>query len=139
MMTPNRRGGSLIEVMIAVVILAIGVIPVAAGLMSSATGLTTAGARAEVSELTFGQLESLRMQARTATALPATLTVGGSLTSSQLNHADTVTGASGLQVVRRWTVAAGPLTGSSEIVVRGVVLTGRFAGLRAEFGTMVPR
>jgi Tfp pilus assembly protein PilV len=136
----TRQGSALIEVMFAIVLLLIGILPVMNGITRSSVLGGRAGVRAETSELAFGQLENLRAVARTAAVLPPSLAVGGSLTVSQINYADTVTSNNGVRVERRWLVAAGPVVGSRDLQVRATVLEpARYAGMTIEYGTLIPR
>lgn len=135
----SREGFTLIEVLVAIVLLTIGLLPVAGALGAASSGSARAGVRGEVAELTFGKLEDLRSMARSkAVADTMEMTMGGSLLTSLTDHADTVTTSQGIPVVRRWTVVAGPVPRSREVQVRGELLgVHRLAGVVVVYTTLV--
>ena len=101
-------GFSLAELVVAILVLSIGLLGVA-GVMAGISGrqLRTTS-RIEMTALADSKLEELRALARTGTADTVQLTVGGSLTSSEPDHFDSVVSPSGRSYVRRWRVEAGP-------------------------------
>lgn len=104
----GTEGFSLAELAVAILILTVALVGMAGLMASSSTLQNRTTSRIEMSELAMSRLEELRAAASSATADTVELALGGSLTASQANHADTVTTAKGRQYVRRWLVEAGP-------------------------------
>ncbi|NIP59967.1 MAG: prepilin-type N-terminal cleavage/methylation domain-containing protein [Gemmatimonadetes bacterium] len=108
---PQERGEagfSLLELIVAVLILGVGVVG-AAGVMSVASAdELRATVRSEMSDVAEQKLEQLRAYARGGIAGGDELEVGGSLSVSQADHADTARSALGRSFVRRWKLDNGP-------------------------------
>lgn len=108
--TPRGReaGFGLVELLVAVVLIALGLIVLAGGAMASMRLDRLANSRADLTYAAESKMEELRAFARTEVADTVQLNAGGSLTTSQANHADTVISGNGRSVVRRWRVQDGP-------------------------------
>ncbi len=113
---PGRSGFTLIELITALVILVIGILAANTLVIGVAQTQRRATIRAEMTEVGQSKLEELRAYATMATADTVQLLVGGSLTTSQTNHADTVSGGRDRRFILRWEVEAGSYD------VRGVTI-----------------
>jgi prepilin-type N-terminal cleavage/methylation domain-containing protein len=105
----SRRGFTLVELMVAIVLITVGLLGSAA-LMATTVGHTRgASSREEMLALAEAKLDELRsyQNAPATTGLKARLAVGGSLTSSVANYNDDVNGPSGKPYRRRWQIANG--------------------------------
>ena len=104
----RHRGFTLIELMIAIMMLTIGVFALT-GEMSMLTGRQIrATSDGEITTLGESKLEELRSYAMIESANKAQVALGGSLTVDQADHSDVAAGPTGRQYNRRWLVAAGP-------------------------------
>ncbi len=107
-MKGTEWGFSLVEMIVAILILSIGVL----GMSSLMTTVSRSGIRAtgriEATEVLESKLEELRAIAAAGTSDTIQLAVGGSLTTAQANHADTTSSGAGRSFVRLWVVEAGP-------------------------------
>ncbi len=101
-------GYTIIELIVALVILSIGILAASSLIISVAATQQRATIRAEMTEVGQSKLEELRAYAAMGTADTVQLLAGGSLTTSQTNHADTVTGGRDRRFVLRWDVEGGP-------------------------------
>jgi prepilin-type N-terminal cleavage/methylation domain-containing protein len=113
----DRRGFTLVELVIAVIILCVGVLALAGTMQASARLQRIGRSRDELTTLAESKLESMRAAATYRTADTLQLAVGGSLTASATAHADTVQALNGRAYVRRWLVAAGP-AGARQVTMR---------------------
>ncbi len=105
---PGMAGYTIIELIVALVILTIGILAASSLIISVAATQRRATIRAEMTEVGQSKLEELRAYATMGTADTVQLLAGGSLVTSETNHADTVTGGRDRQFVLRWDVEAGP-------------------------------
>ncbi len=99
----NRRGMTLVEVIIALMFLSVGVLALAGTTVGTSRWRRLVTSRIELTGIAESKLEELRQQAVDATDT-LQLALGGSLVSSTANHADTVSSSTGALVIRRWTV-----------------------------------
>lgn len=104
----TRRGFTLVELMVAVVLLTVGVLALSGEMALLVGRQIRATSESEMTTLGESKLEELRAFAMLESADTMQLTIGGSLVASQANHADVIVGPSGRQYTRRWTVEAGP-------------------------------
>jgi prepilin-type N-terminal cleavage/methylation domain-containing protein len=111
-------GFTLLELMVAIIILSISVLGVAGVLVGTSEWQDRVDSNMELTTMAEGKLERLRVYARTLTSDTLQLNVGGSLSSSTANHADTVATLSGVTYLRRWSVANGPVTRTREVTLR---------------------
>ncbi len=104
----GKTGYTLIELIVALVILSIGILAASSLVVGVAATQRRATIRAEMTEVGQSKLEELRAYASMGTADTVQLLEGGSLTTSQTNHADTVTGGRDRRFILRWDVVGGP-------------------------------
>ena len=126
MRRPERRGSAgftLVELITALVILATGILAANTLVIGVARTQRRATVRAEMTEVGQSKLEKLRAYATMGTADTVQLLVGGSLTASVANHADTVTGGREREFIVRWQVDGGTYD-VREVTIRIVPLNG---------------
>lgn len=111
------NGFSIIEMIIALTILAVGVLALAPVMVGTSSVERLARNRQEMVSVAESKFEDLRAYASSRTADTVELAVGGSLTGSVVEHADSLQGATGRWYRRRWEVVAGP-AGSREVTLR---------------------
>ena len=137
---PERRGSAgftLVELITALVILATGIMAANTLVVGVARTQGRATTRTEMTEVGQSKLEELRAYATMRTADTVQLLVGGSLTTSLTNHADTVTGGRDRPFILRWEVDAGAYD-VREVVIRIVPLNSAKNDLRnIDFHTLV--
>jgi prepilin-type N-terminal cleavage/methylation domain-containing protein len=112
----RSAGFTIVELLIALVVLAVGLLAVASGMASVSRRQELATSRAEMLHLADAKFEQLRAAAMSRTADTVQLGIGGSTTSPQPAHADTAMGR-GRSYVRLWGVTAGP-SGSRRVTLR---------------------
>jgi prepilin-type N-terminal cleavage/methylation domain-containing protein len=117
--TPVRApesGFTLVELMIAIIVLVVGVLGLASTMVSmtryQALGIT----HADMTALGDHKLEQLRVAATYETADTMQLVVGGSVTVPTAQHVDTLV-ERGRTYVRLWQVQAGP-GGTRQVLLR---------------------
>jgi Tfp pilus assembly protein PilV len=111
-----EAGFTLVELMLAVVMLVIGLVGVASTMSSMIRYQDLSAARTDMSTLADNKIEQLRAAAATRSTDTLQLAVGGSLTVPTAQHVDTVT-ERGRAYVRLWVVAAG-LGGTRDLTLR---------------------
>ena len=117
LMKSTQRGFTVVELLIAMLMLSVAMIPMA-GVMSQTRRMQgLAFSRAEITAVAESKLEELRASAARAATAPASLTTGGSLIADNANKFDETTSASGRHYQRRWQVVAAP-AGSVQVTVR---------------------
>ena len=104
----HDRGFTLVELMIAVVILTMGLLGLASGTATMTRYQAQSSARAEMTLLADSKVEQLRAAATVLTPDTVQLQIGGSVTTPTALHTDTLVGPSGRVYVRLWSVQAGP-------------------------------
>lgn len=105
---PSTWGFSLAEMIVAIMILSIGVLGMISLMAAVSRNEIRATARIEATEVIESKLEELRAVAAAGTSDTIQLAVGGSLTTPQVDHADTTSSGAGRSFVRLWVVEAGP-------------------------------
>jgi prepilin-type N-terminal cleavage/methylation domain-containing protein len=113
-----RRGFSLPELMIAIMVLSIGVLALSGSMLAMMRYQELASNRAEMVSMGDSKLEDLRGAGVSQSADTVQLAVGGSLTSSTALHCDTLTSARGRVYYRRWVVVAGPVASTRDVQLR---------------------
>lgn len=105
----STAGFTLIELMISLIILAIAILGMASVLIGTSEWQARSESQMEFVSAGEGKLEELRnVAARKLYPDTLQLLPGGSLTSNQAYHADSIQTPEGFWVVRRWQVASGP-------------------------------
>lgn len=133
-----RRGFSLPELMLAIVVLAIGVLALAGTMLALMRYQELASNRAEMVSFGDSKLEDLRGAGVSQSADTVQLAVGGSLTSAAALHCDTLTSARGRVYYRLWQVAAGPVPSTRDVQLRVVPqVKDRVTPVRVDVHTMV--
>ena len=116
--SPGARAGfTLIELIVATLLLAVGILAMASVMASISAQRQRVTSRIEMTTLAESKFEELRARSHAGNSDTVQLAVGGSLTTSLPDHADTVTAASGRPHVRRWTVEDGP-AGARAVTLR---------------------
>lgn len=113
---PPESGFTLVELMIAIIVLVVGVLGLASSMVSmtryQALGIT----HADMTALGDHKIEQLRVAATYSTADTMQLVVGGSLTVPTAQHVDTLVERS-RTFIRLWQVQAGP-GGTRQVLLR---------------------
>lgn len=108
-----EAGFTLVEMMIAIIVLTIGLLGMASTMASMTRYQDLAAVHADMTALGDHKIEQLRV---VATHTPALLAPGGSLTVPTAQYCDTLV-ERGRTFIRTWTVAAGP-GGAQQVTVR---------------------
>jgi prepilin-type N-terminal cleavage/methylation domain-containing protein len=103
----TEAGFTLVELMLAIIVLAVGVLGLASTMMSMTRFQDLSAAHADMTALGDHKLEQLRVAATYSTADTMQLVVGGSVTVPTLQHVDTLI-ERGRTYIRLWQVQAGP-------------------------------
>lgn len=104
---PARRAGfTVVEIIVAVMILVIGLIAMAGIMGATAQLQRLTSSRAEITTLAETKIEELRAYGMTASTDPlrAKLAVGGSKTTPTAGYTDTVPGVRGKTYIRTWGI-----------------------------------
>lgn len=113
---PQESGFTLVELMIAIIVLVVGLLGLASTMVSmtryQALGIT----HADMTALGDHKIEQLRVAATYSTADTMQLVVGGSLTVPTAQHVDTLVERS-RTFIRLWQVQAGP-GGTRQVLLR---------------------
>ena len=114
-----RRGFTIVELVMAIMLLTIGMMAMAGVLASSSRLQKVSQSRGEMTTLAEAKLEELRSYGATVpgSTLRTNLALGGSRTSSVTGYSDQITGVSGQSFHRRWEIVDG-IAGTREIRLR---------------------
>ena len=115
----HRKGFSLVELVIALMMLTFGLLSLASAMASTIVGQRASASRTELAVLAESKLEELRGIGSTLPADPlrTKLAVGGSVTASTAGYVDTVTAADGRNYIRRWAITSG-MAGARRVRIR---------------------
>jgi prepilin-type N-terminal cleavage/methylation domain-containing protein len=104
-----RRGFTIVEMLLAIMLLSVGMLAMAGMLRGSSRLQRLSLSRAELTTLAEAKIEELRSYGQTPSVDPlrANLAIGGSTTSNETAYADSVTGLNNVKYYRRWQVSAG--------------------------------
>lgn len=116
----DRRGFSLPELILAIVILAVGILGLAGSMASIMRHQELSSNRAEMVAMGDSKLEQLRGAGISRSSDTVQLAVGGSLTTPTSQHSDTLTSLRGRVFYRRWLVVAGPTASTRDVQLRVV-------------------
>lgn len=105
----TRRGFTVVELLLALMLLTVGMLASAAILASSTRLQRLAESRTELTAMGEAKLEELRSYGQTAATDPlrARLALGGSTTATVDQYADSLASADGVMYLRRWQVSVG--------------------------------
>lgn len=119
-----RRGFTLVELILAIILLSLGMLATATMLVSSMRLQRLSGSRGELTALAEAKLEELRGYGQTLATDPlrANLALGGSLTANVASYADSVTGMNNVVYYRRWLITNG-IAGARQVQLRVVPRT----------------
>ena len=133
----KSAGFTIIELTVALVILATGILAANTLVIGVARTQRRATIRAEMTEVAQSKLEELRAYATMRTADTVQLLAGGSLTTSVTNHADTVKAGRARPFILRWEVDGGA-NDVREVTIRVVPLNAARGDLmNLDFYTLV--
>ena len=112
-------GFTLVELMVAIVVLSVGMLGLAMVLMSSMRSLRLASSRSEATAIAESKLEELRSYSMTAGSdtLQARLALGGSVTARTVLYSDYAQSPGGSWYDRRWHITPGP-AGTRRVTLR---------------------
>jgi prepilin-type N-terminal cleavage/methylation domain-containing protein len=113
---PARSGFTLVELMLAIIVLVIGVLGLASTMASMTRYQDLSAVHADMTALGDHKIEQLRVAATYMTADTMQLVVGGSLTVPTALHVDTLV-ERGRTFIRLWEVQAGP-GGTRQVALR---------------------
>lgn len=117
---PNRAGFTLVEILIAVVILALGILGMGSVLVGTSKWQSRSENTMELTSAAEAKLDELRDYAAGKSPDTVQLLPGGSLTADEENHADSIATAEGKWILRRWLVESGPGTEARTVTLRVV-------------------
>ncbi|HUF30238.1 MAG TPA: prepilin-type N-terminal cleavage/methylation domain-containing protein [Gemmatimonadaceae bacterium] len=109
-MNKVRAGFTLVELLVAILILSIGLVGLASTMAAMTRWQMLSASRAEMTLLADGKLERLRAAGAVLSPDTAELRIGGSVDTPADPHTDIVVGPSSRRFVLLWSVAAGPAT-----------------------------
>jgi prepilin-type N-terminal cleavage/methylation domain-containing protein len=135
----SRRGFTLVELMVAIVLITVGLIGSAALMSSSLRYQRGASSREEMLALAEGKLDELRsyQNAPVVSGLRARLAVGGSVTSPVPGYFDAVNSPTGKPYLRRWAITNGTVR-TRAVQVRIVpIYVDYFATSRVDLQTLI--
>lgn len=117
----ERAGFTLIELMVAIMIIGVGVLGMGSVMASSAQLQSIAISRAEMTTAAENKVEELRVFGSTASTSPlrAAIAVGGSVAGSVAGYSDSTQSLSGRWYHRRWQIANG-VAGTRQLTMRVV-------------------
>jgi prepilin-type N-terminal cleavage/methylation domain-containing protein len=106
-MRPTESGFTLVELMLAIIVLAVGILGLASTMASMTRYQDLSAASADMTALGDHKIEQLRVAATYSTADTMQLVVGGSMTAPTAQHVDTLA-ERGRTYLRLWQVQDGP-------------------------------
>lgn len=117
--TSARKGFSLIELVIALLMLSFGLLSLAGAMASTIVGQRVSSSRGELAVVAEAKLEELRGigSAPDTSSLRVQLVTGGSVTASAAGYSDSVQTADNRWYLRRWTVSNG-VAGTRRVTIR---------------------
>jgi type IV pilus assembly protein PilV len=118
---PSRQGFTLVELMIAIMVISVGLLGMGSVMGSSSQLQSLAISRTEMTTAAENKMEELRVYGATPSTSPFRLQVapGGSLTVPIVGYSDSTQGSSGRWYKRRWLVQAG-VAGTRQATIRVV-------------------
>lgn len=104
--------------MIAVVVLAVAILGMGSVLAGTSKWQARSESSMEMVAAAESKLDELRDYAAAKSPDTVQLLPGGSLTTDELNHADSVSSAENRMILRRWVVVDGPGTEARTVTLR---------------------
>lgn len=104
----REKGFTLVELLIAMVIMTVGLLGLASSMATIMRWQQLSAARAEMTMLADGKLEQLRGAGAVKSADVTELAIGGSVDAAAEPYTDAVAGSQGRSYVLLWRVTAGP-------------------------------
>lgn len=132
----DRRGVTLIELLVALIIMTVGLFGLAGILISTSRWQVQTASHLDLSAVARAKMEMFRGYARAGVPDTVQLTLGGSLTTNVANHADSLFTLDGRWQVRRWVVTDGP-GGSRAVTLRVIPGGGDHAVGHRDFATII--
>jgi prepilin-type N-terminal cleavage/methylation domain-containing protein len=116
-----RRGFTVIELMVAIMIISVGLLGMSSVMGSSSRLQTLAISRGEMATAAESKVEELRVFGGTATDSPlrVAIAVGGSIVAPVAGYSDSTEAVSGRWFYRRWQIQNG-VAGTRQVTVRVV-------------------
>jgi prepilin-type N-terminal cleavage/methylation domain-containing protein len=141
MRTPMRQpaGFTLVELMIAIVMLAFGLLGMAGLMVSSTQVQQLSTSRSQMTTVAESKLEELRSYGQTAATDPLRLrlNVGGSMVAPVANYADSAQAPGGRWFYRRWQIV-NDIAGMRRVNLRIVPrVDDRYTPRQVQFTTLV--
>lgn len=114
-----RKGFSLVELVIALLMLTFGLLSLASAMASTIVGQRVASSRGELTVVAESKLDELRGIGSTVATSPlrVALNIGGSVTTATAGYPDTVVTADNRSYQRRWVIANG-VAGTRKVTIR---------------------
>jgi prepilin-type N-terminal cleavage/methylation domain-containing protein len=133
----SRAGFTITELIVAVMLLSVGALGMAGMMVTTSARHRLTTAKTEMDTHAISTVEQLRAAAHARTADTVLLAVGGSLSVSQSDHADTIQVTGSRKYVRRWVVQHGP-AGTRRLTVRVQPVTrARYVPSSRDFTTLI--
>ena len=128
-----RKGFSLVELVIALMMLTFGLLSLASAMASTIVGQRVSSSRGELTVVAEAKLDELRGIASTIATDPlrAQLAVGGSITANVTGYRDSVQTADNRWYHRRWVISNG-IAGTRRVTIRVRPATRQRSELRFE-------
>ncbi len=128
-----RKGFSLVELVIALMMLTFGLLSLASAMASTIAGQRVSSSRSELAVLAESKLEELRGYGNTLASDPlrTQLAIGGSYSATVAGYADTVTATDNRKYLLRWAITTG-VAGTRKVTIRVGPMTRQRNELRFE-------
>lgn len=129
----QRKGFSLVELVISLMMLTFGLLSLASAMASTIVGQRVSASRSELTVVAESKLEELRGYGNTLATDPlrAQLALGGSVTTNVTGYVDTVQTLANRRYQRRWVIGAG-VAGTRRVTVRAAPIARQRSELRFE-------
>jgi prepilin-type N-terminal cleavage/methylation domain-containing protein len=117
----SRRGFTLVELMIAIMVISVGLLGMGSVMGSSSQLQSLSISRTEMTTAVENKMEELRTYAATPSTSPLRVQVapGGSLTLPIVGYSDSTQSSSGRWYRRRWLIQTG-VAGTRQVTIRAV-------------------
>jgi Tfp pilus assembly protein PilV len=136
---PQRAGLTIVEIVVAIMILTIGLLAMASIMGATAQLQQLTSSRAEITTLAEAKLEDLRAYGMTAStdALRSKVAIGGSVTDPTAGYRDTVPNVRGKKYARSWAISQ-DVVGTRRVTLRVKPVTnGKYDVKWLDFTTLI--